>query len=293
MIGSQKRYFTGVAFFILSLFISSLNDVIAKYMGINLPIAEVVFFRFFFSTLLLLPFMSYYGLQSFATKIPIIHFLRSVVLFLAMTLWTLGLTQSNVVIATIVSFTIPFFTMILAIVFLKERVGIPKWLATILGFVGIILVLDVEGLGEIKLTDLGLLLAAICFASLDIINKKYIVTESMLSMLFYSSLFTILLALPQTIANWINPTFYQIVYLIMLGAGANLLLYLILEAFKRVNASSLAPFRYIELMISSSLAYSFFKEIPSWSTLQGAIFIIPSSLFLIHIDAAKERKVKY
>jgi S-adenosylmethionine uptake transporter len=287
---TQRHYFSGIFFFIASLFISSCNDVITKHMGLKLPVAEVVFFRFFFSTILLLPFMVFRGIKAFKTRVPIIHFLRSVILFLAMSLWTLGLTKANIVLATIISFTIPLFVVILAVLFLHEKVSLSKWAATLLGFVGIILILNLKNIGQLRFSDFGLLLAAICFASLDIINKKYVAKESIFSMLFYSSLGIILLASPQTISYWVRPTFGQILYLIGLGAGANLLLYFILLAFKRVDASTLAPFRYIEVIISSLLAYLFFHEVPSWATLRGALLIIPSSLFIIYMDNKKRKK---
>jgi len=76
--------------------------------------------------------------------------------------------------------------------------------------------------------------------------------------------------------------------LFLLGSGANFLLYCLLKGFALVDASILAPFRYVELMFSALLGFLVFAEIPAASTVIGAIVIIPSTLYVVYFEAKKK-----
>lgn len=282
----NTKYFLGILWFILSLFISALNDVISKYLGKDLHSIEISFFRFLFSTLTLLPFMLFYGKKSFYTSRPLLHFTRGVLLFIGIFLWIYGLNKVPVTVVTVISFTVPLFVLILATYFLKEKVGIQRWIATLIGLTGIVVIINPNSSSFVPVAGL-LVIAAITFAMLDVINKKYIISETMFSMLFYSSLVTTILAAFPMFYIWKTPNNQELLLLFLLGAGANLILYCLLKAFKLSEASALAPFRYIELIISTSLAFLVFGEIPSTTTIIGALIIIPSTLFVIHYEIKK------
>ena len=116
----QKKlqiYFIGVFWFILSTVSSSFNDVISKYVGSNISSYEITFFRFLFSSITLLPFIIYYGTTSLKTSNPTVHLMRGLLLFLAITAWNYGLKIAPMTTATIVSFTIPIFVLILGFFF--------------------------------------------------------------------------------------------------------------------------------------------------------------------------------
>lgn len=110
----------GIFWFVISLLVSSGNDIITKYLSGNLSVYQVVFIRFMFGTLVLLPFMFYYK-GSFRTKVIGVQFMRGVLLFGGMLLWCKGLTLVKVSTATVINFTIPVFVLILAAIFLKEN----------------------------------------------------------------------------------------------------------------------------------------------------------------------------
>lgn len=117
-----QTYFIGVFWFILSLLSSVLNDIISKYMGMRLHSFEISFFRFLFSALTLLPFIYYYDKDILKTNNLNIHILRGMLLFIGISAWTYGLTVAQVSVATIISFSIPLFVLILAVFFLNEKI---------------------------------------------------------------------------------------------------------------------------------------------------------------------------
>ena len=276
------HYFIAVSWFLLSLAISSINDIIARYITItNFTSLETSFYRFLFGTISLIPLILFYGLKSIKTSHIRLHLLRGILLAIAIYLWIYGLKSSQVAIATIISFTIPIFVLILAPIILKESIPLKLWIVTFISLVGIFIIIYPY---QINFTHNSYLfvIAAIFFAVLDVINKKYIYKETMLPMLFYSSLFTtIILFIPLLLSNLTMPTIKGIPYFIILGIGINFILFCILKAFTIVKASILAPLRYIELIFSISLGYLFFNDIPSYNMLIGALIIIPTSLYII------------
>ena len=136
--------------------------------------------------------MIYYGKKSFYTSRIGLHLIRGGLLFCAIALWCFGLTQAPITVATTLTFVIPMFVLILARIFLNERVSWARWIVTIIGFLGATIVLEPT---HVDFSPLMLLLlaATAMFATLDVINKKFVVKESMLAMLFYTALVTMLL----------------------------------------------------------------------------------------------------
>jgi S-adenosylmethionine uptake transporter len=287
VISTKTNYYKGISWFILSLVVSVLNDTISKYLGNRLHSLEVSFFRFLFSTITLIPFIIYYGRKSLTTSRPLLHIARGVLLFAGITLWIFGLNIVPISVVTLLSFTIPLFVLILALFFLKENVGWQRWLATIIGFLGIILVLN-PGDVSFNPASLLLLLSTSLFAILDILNKKFVIKETTLSMLFFSALVTTVFAFIPALYVWKVPTLKEIVLLFILGGGANLILLFILKAFACIDASAVAPFRYIELILSSIVGYFIFNEIPSSNIYIGALLIVPSTFFIIYYETRKK-----
>lgn len=283
---ANTRYLSATLWFVLSLVVGCANDAIMKYVGTRISPWQVTFFRCLFGAMTLLPLMLYHGRASFKTQRPRLHLLRGGLLFVAISLWSHGLQEAPITTATIMSFTVPIFVLLLAPILLKEQVTWPMWLATLIAFSGIVLVLQPSD-WSFQEASLLFLLAAMLFGLLDVINKKYVTQEPMLCMLFYSTLVaTVLLALPAAYAAQM-PTRHELGCLLVLGIGSNLILYFLLKAFSLATASSLAPFRYVELLISMGAGYVLFQELPSSHSYWGAAIIIPCTLFIGYYQGRK------
>ena len=103
-------------------------------------------------------------------------------------------------------------------------------------------------------------------------------------MLFYSSIITALISLPFALQNWIIPSIHELLLLFILGIGSNLILFFILKAFTYADATAMSPYRYLELLSSTIIAYIIFGEVPSTSTIYGALIIIPSTFFIMYSE---------
>jgi S-adenosylmethionine uptake transporter len=175
----------------------------------------------------------------------------------------------------------------MATFFLEEKITWQRWSITFLGFFGIIITLQPHS-SDFDPQVLVFVIAAMSFACLDIINKKFVVKESMLSMLFYSSIFTAAFSAPSTFQYWTTPSLHDILLLFVMGAlSANLILFFILKAFSLVDATAVAPYRYLELLISSIISYFVFGNLPPESTWYGAAVLIPSTMFIIYSENKK------
>jgi S-adenosylmethionine uptake transporter len=287
-----KNYLLGVSWFILHLFCSTANDIISKYVGGNLHSFEVSFFRFFFSALGLVPFILYQGVGSIKSYNLFVHIIRGVLLFFGITAWTYGLSLTHVSTATVISFSIPIFTLLMAVFFLEEKIIWQRWLVTFIGFIGIFATLRPDS-QDFNPQVLIFVVAAISFAALDIINKKFVVEESMISMLFYSSVVTAALSVPPAIYYWQTPTLHDLFLLFILGAvSANLILFFLLKAFALVDATAIAPYRYLELLISSITSYFVFGDLPPKANWYGAAILIPSTLFIVYSESRGRKDSK-
>ncbi|MBV2145686.1 MAG: DMT family transporter, partial [Wolbachia endosymbiont of Pissodes strobi] len=252
-----RAYLFGVIWFILSLLSSVANDTISKYLSLHLQSFEIIFFRFLFTTITLVPFMFYYGIEAFKTSQISIQITRGALLFCGMVLWTYGLSTFPIVTATIISFSIPLFVIFLAIPLLNENIIWQRWIVTIIGFVGIAITIKAHS-EDFNPKILIFIVSALIFAILDILNKKLVIKESVISMLFYSALMTTVFSTPPLLFYWHMPSLLELVLLLILGINSNLILLFMLKAFTLTDATALAPYRYIELIISAIVAYVIF-----------------------------------
>ena len=265
-----------IFWFIISLIISNTNDILMKY--IDLPVLQVTSCRYIFASLYLLPFLLFRSKEFITTRIYL-HLLRGGLLAGAIVTWCIGLRKVHVTSATLVEFTIPIFTLILAAFILKEKISLKLWIITLFCFSGIF-VLFFPGGDKLIIKDFMLVFSAFLFSCLDITNKKYVGSESMMSLLFYSSIITSIICIIPAMFSWQVMSMKDIILLAILGALSNLILYCLLLAYKYCDISFLSPFRYLEFLISMCTGYLVFNDVPYIKEFLAAGIIIPSTLLV-------------
>lgn len=291
-----RGYPQGVFWAILTAFVSVSNDVITKFIGTRLDGFEVSFFRFLFSMLTVLPFMLKNGVSSFKTTNPKMHWYRAIIGVGAIALYIYALILLPLAEVTVFSFTQPIFFMPLALAFLGERVGMNRWVAACVGFMGILVMIN-PGDAHFDMLVFIPMGAAIMFASLDILAKKMVSHESTVTLLFYFALGTtvaagiaLLFLTSNGTVTWLTPTARELFWLFALGSGANLIQVCLFKAFSATEASSLAPFRYTELIFAATFGYFFFGESLKMKTLLGATIIIGSTLYMSYAEVRRRKK---
>jgi S-adenosylmethionine uptake transporter len=293
---NQRGYAQGVFWAILVCLISSLNDVFTRLAGTRLESMEVAFLRLFFMTLTLLPVMLYFNRSAFKTKRPGFHAARALLGYGAIAAWCAGVAATPLVIACTIAQTVPLFVLPMAFLVLGEKIGWQRTLATVTGFIGIMIVLQPTANGSqfsfinLNLGALWLLGAAILFAASDILNKIMVSKESDLTMLFYFAAGTACIGIIPAYMVWQTPSLTEILWLLCLGAGANLILYCLLKAFAATEISALQPYRYVELFFASGFGFVLFGELIGLTALIGAAIIISSTLTIAYYETHLRRK---
>lgn len=295
---NRQGYLQGVFWIIMVALISCSNDICMRYLGKGLPSMEIAFFRFFFATLVLMPFMLVKGIDAFKTAHPVLHFLRATMGFGAVACWCYGVGQVPLGIVSTIALTVPLFVLPMAFILLRENVGWQRALATLAGFVGIIIVLypdlqkvDLTSGAILSLGSVVLVIAAVLFAFSDILNKFMISKESPLTMLFYFALGTTIAGFIPAAMVWQTPTMHDFVFLFLLGIGGNLILFCLLKAFAAVDVSALAPFRYTELIFANIFGFVLFAEIPYLNAYMGMAIIVPSTFAIAYYETHQRLKI--
>ncbi len=297
---NEKGHFQGIFWIILSCFFSNLADTMTRLTSaLNLPAMQITFFRLFFGTIIILPILLWQGKASFIVKSKFAHLLRVVVGFGAIACWIYGVGQTSLPSITTISFVCPILVLPLAYLFLGERSDWYRILSVAIGFLGVLVIAFFEGSNHISLNSFSLhqgimwlFLASILFALSDILNKKFISSETLLSMLFYFYLGTTLIAVIPALIVWQSVNYSELFYLFTLSVSGVLVLYCILKAAAAADISAISPYKYIELIFSVIAGYLVFGEVIKTSTLLGAALIIPSALLIAYHQVSKEKASK-
>jgi len=288
-----SKYWMGITFFFLQMLVSCGNDIVSKFMGQRLDAIEVTFFRFFFGLITLLPFMMRQGTKVFKTRQLSLNVVRGLLGAISFFLYIDAVITLPLAEVVTILWTIPLFSLVLSSLFLNESVTKYRWGATLIGFLGLTLITtyDSDHSAHFNLLYLIPIGAAFLFALQDIVIKKMVsAEENQLTMLFYFALVTSAVLFIPACKVWQTPTVFEVTMLFLLGAGGNLIQYFIFKAFSLIDVSAVAPYRYLELFVSSILAFIFFREVPGVNVYIGALILIPSTLCLGYTENRKKKK---
>ena len=295
---NNKGHLQGVFWVVFASLFSNLCDVCIRLVGNSLHPMQITFFRLFLGSIVLFLLLLCKGRSSFCINNKFNHLFRIIIGFGAISFWVYGASQTSLPSITTISFTCPIFVLPLAYIFLKERSDWKRIVSIILGFIGVLIIAFFEK-GSVEKTYrilsfhpgvVFLFLGALLFAMSDILNKKMLATENFFSLLFYFYLGTTIISFIPALLVWKPIVNKEIFYLIFLGISGVLVLYCILRAANATEISSIAPYKYLELIVSIITGYILFGEVIKLSTFVGAILIIPSSILIAYYEISKLNK---
>ena len=283
----RKGYLQGVFWAIMICVTSSTNDVLMKHLGERLHFIEISFFRFFFSALTVLPLLLRHEKNMFKTEHPKNHALRAIIGAVALALCCLSVNIMPLAANTAVMFCEPLFFLPMAYFLLKEKVDKSRWIATIIGFIGLIVIVQ-PGTAGFRIEALVPMGAAMLFAYSCVMAKRMISTEHTLTLLFYFGLVSTIFAGIFLPFVWQMPTVHELLFLGLLGIGGNLIQVCLFRAYSATDASALAPFRYAEFIVASTFGFIFFGQIPESIVIIGAAVIGASAFYISYMETKKE-----
>ena len=288
---NSKVFFTppvlAVFFMIFSGFFATTMHCLIRFATEDHHPFEVAFFRTIFVLIIFLPLVARNGISSLKSNNIKLQTVRAIVGSVAMLCMFYGLSITELAKATALMFTVPIFATILAILFLKEIVGIRRWLAMIVGFTGAVIVLrpDVElGFGPLLI-----LCASLMWSSSMLMAKTLTKTDSISSITFWQAAGLIPATFFLAIPVWQWPNLSQLFMFLMIAIAGTLVHWFLNEALKRAEISALLPLDYLRLIWSVSMGFIFFNELPHAGLWFGAALILGASTY-IGIRQAQKKK---
>jgi len=269
----------GFLYMFLSVCAFSLMDLIIKWTT-DYPLGQVVFFRGFFGIVFYFFIIPKNRIKNFyQTKRPILHFLRCLVGLIAMV--AIFIALRNLPLATVVSisFAAPIFTTIFSIFLLSEKVGIYRWLAVIIGFLGILIITE-PGFESLNIYYIFPIIFCIGLSYVAIAIRKLSSTEPVwLISLNFSIAITIagLCSLPY---GWKIPSFFDFFVLSLVGFFGGVANLWLSQSYKFSEVSLVTPLKYLGLVFAIFFGYLIWGEIPSLKSLFGGLLVILSSIII-------------
>ncbi len=257
-----------------------------KFVGQRLPVLEILFFRQLFVLILLSPLFVREFPGAFRTQRLKLHLSRCAISIIAMTTGFTAIVHIPLAEATAISFSRAMFATLLAILVLKEVVGLRRWGATIIGFIGVIVIIRPGPDGINEYAVLALFSAALVACNL-IMTKRLAMTESPSTiMAYHAGVLTVAYAVPAWWL-WIKPTWTELGLIVGIALLMSMVQYSTIRGYKEAEASAVQPLEYVRLIYAAGIGFLIFSEVPTIWTWIGATMIIASSFYTMRINASK------
>ncbi len=290
----------GVGFLVLAMLIFSPQNIAVKWIGGDYSVLEIVTFRSLIAlpgTLLLYRYEGERGLPT--TQRHTLEYVRGAFLFLSYTAHMMGLAALPLADVEALRFSAPLMITILSVVILGEKVGLRRWLALILGFMGVLFIVK-PGAATFNMGSIFILTSVLFYALNVMLTRKLQTTDSSATMAYYSSQVYLVAAFVLSplalivgefpgahpsiaflFRPWVMPTLLDGAIMLGLGlvwAGG---MYCMARAYSLALASVAAPFEYASLPINVMWGFIIWREIPTWMTLAGALLTLSSGLYIL------------
>jgi drug/metabolite transporter (DMT)-like permease len=226
----------------------------------------------------LLPILFWRGRAVFNTSSIRLQVVRGGIGGLGMLCVFTGLSMISLAEVTVLLFTVPIFATLLSIVFLSEKVGVRRWTAIFVGFLGILIIARPQG--SVSTGHLFLLCAALSWSTSILIAKKLTEKDTVISITFWQAMGCVPLAFIASLFVWELPSFVQLGALLgiaALGTVGHAMLY---AALKVGQVSVILPLDYIRIIWSAGLGFILFGQLPTLHLYAGSLLIIAATAFL-------------
>ncbi len=284
----SRQQMSAILFLVLALQLLPVSDTLAKYMSASLPLLQVVWARFFFHCLATGAYAAWrYGPETLRPTISSRLLARSAALFAAVGLFYVAIHFMPLTTALTLWFVAPFLLTLMARVFFKEEVGAIQWLAVAAGFAGIVMAIrpSPETWEWVYLVGL---LAGFGYAVFLLLTRLIETDIPPIVSVYQTGLVGCVVSTAFVGAVWQQPAAADWPILIAIGAIAAVAHLLIIKAFERADASTLAPFTYSEVIGAAILGYVVFGDAPDMVASAGLGVIVLSAVAVARCGKATE-----
>ena len=293
-LGAQRdRILTAIIYVLVSsVLFAPVVQAAGKYLAFAFPVIQILWLRTAGHTLwMIAAFWRSHGTTMFRTKRPGLQFARSSMLALCSFAWLTAIPHVPLASAGVIMFTTPMFVALLSLPMLAERVGIHRSVAIVLGFVGVVVVLQ-PWEHAVVWEMLLVLVAAFCYAIYQLLTRQVAAYDDAATSAVYA------VAVGAVVVSFILPFVYVLpapgewhywLGFIAVGFVGGFRHLFMVKAFEAAPASVVSPFCYTELIGISVLGALLFDELPDVWTGLGAMIIVASGLYIARREALMAR----
>ncbi len=274
----------------LSICAFSIMDVIVKW-SVDYPIGQVLFFRGFFGIVFyffIIPRDRFHNF--YITKRSGLHFLRCFSGLIALVAIFIALRSLPLATVVSISFAAPIFTTIFSIFLLHEKVGMYRWLAVIIGFIGILVITE-PGISSLNIYYIFPIIFCLGLSYVAIAIRQLSTTEPVWLISFYFSLSITLLSFVTIPYGWVMPDFKDFLILSMIGIFGGVANLWLGQSYKFSEVSLVTPLKYLALLFAIIFGYFIWNEIPTIKTLFGALLVIVSTMIIFRREIYNKKLI--
>ena len=300
----------GIILILIAMMVFSVQDGIMKHIFNFVSLYEVYLIRTLVSFVLILIFLKVKKEKIvFKSQYPLLTFCRVILFFFGFSSFYISLTVLPLGFATALFFVTPFLITIFAHFFLKEEIGIRRWSAVVVGFIGVYITLNPD-FNNFNYLSLLPILCAFCYSLSMIIIKKTSEKDSVYTQTFtfyfgaiiFSTIFYFLIGDGQyntsdhpasqfIFREWFVDLESSILFMATTGLTATVAFLLLFTAYSIASPAVVSPFEYSILLWSPLIGWIYFNEIPSLNTVIGILIIVSSGIYIFMREKAQEQSI--
>jgi drug/metabolite transporter (DMT)-like permease len=280
----------GIALMIAATVLFAATTALAKWLAATYPVGEVMFFRSFCSLLACSAFiLPFHGFSVFATRRPRDHLARGLSQSISQTFTVLAVSMMPLAGAIAINFSAPLWAGLVSVLWLKERAGRARWMALLIGFVGVLVVTH-PGADSLQIGALFALGNAILYGTVTVAVRGMTATESTSTLLMWQLVTLAVLHSLLLLFGFRVPTTADAAMFVGSGVANAAGQYLWTRALLLAPATAVSPFYYLMLVWALAIGYVVWGDVPTPALLAGSGIVVGCGLFLIWHEARSRRR---
>ncbi len=280
----------GIFWMVMATLVSAASGATVRKLSVDMGTMELVFFQTLMVIVVMLPWLMRQSTESITASCRVwpLYLARAGLGLLGITFATYGFGHIPIADVFALQFTTPLFTILLAMLVLRERVGLRGWIAVLVGFSGALIILR-PGLIAVSLGSLAALGSAIFAGSANTAIRVLRRTESPYAITAYANILMLPVALVGALFAWTTPQWHHLPWIIALGVFNALNQICLARAIGAADARVVQPFNFLRLPWSVAFGYMLFAELPDAWTWLGAAVIFAGSYEVLRRETGRKK----
>ncbi len=270
----------GAAWMLSAAFCYVVAAALTRYLDGAYSVFELTFLRAAVALVFLMPVMLRGGTARFRTEQFPLHFVRGAVTYVALLFWFYAVTAIPMGDFYALQFTNPLFTIAFAVIFLREKAGMQNWVATLVGFAGVLVILR-PGMIEVSFGALAAIGTAAAYGVVNTVIKILSRKDSAVVITVYANLIVLPLSLVPAIVVWKTPGLFDAVVILAIGLFFTAAQFSVAKSIAVADARVVQPVNFMRLPIAAVIGYVMFSELPDIWTWIGAAVIFSATYYVV------------